>query len=55
MFLAAPLDFRLRTDHALSSDWTKVNAEGRPPTKQQAVRPCWQTDASGQVMSVKFD
>ncbi len=35
--------------------WTKVNGERQPVTKQQAVRPWWKTDASGQVvMSIKF-
>lgn len=35
--------------------WTKVNGERHASTKQQAVRPWWKTDASGQtVMSVKF-
>ena len=35
--------------------WTKVNGERQTTTKQQAVRPWWKTDASGQVvMSVKF-
>ncbi|MCP3462135.1 hypothetical protein [Bradyrhizobium sp. CCGUVB23] len=35
--------------------WTKVNGERQASTKQQAVRPWWKTDASGQVvMSVKF-
>ncbi|KRP85067.1 hypothetical protein AOQ72_04900 [Bradyrhizobium yuanmingense] len=35
--------------------WTKVNGERQATTKQQAVRPWWKTDASGQVvMSVKF-
>ena len=35
--------------------WTKVNRERQATTKQQAVRPWWKTDASGQVvMSVKF-
>ena len=35
--------------------WTKVNGERQASTKQQAVRPWWKTDPSGQlVMSVKF-
>jgi hypothetical protein len=35
--------------------WTKVNGERQATTKQQAVRPWWKTDASGQiVMSMKF-
>jgi hypothetical protein len=35
--------------------WTKVNGERQAATKQQAVRPWWKTDASGQlVMSIKF-
>jgi hypothetical protein len=35
--------------------WTKVNGERQATTKQQAVRPWWKTDTSGQViMSVKF-
>jgi len=35
--------------------WTKVNGERQATTKQQAVRPWWRTDPSGQVvMSVKF-
>jgi hypothetical protein len=35
--------------------WTKVNGERQATTKQQAVRPWWKTDPSGQVvMSVKF-
>ena len=35
--------------------WTKVNGERQAITKQQAVRPWWKTDPSGQVvMSVKF-
>jgi hypothetical protein len=35
--------------------WTKVNGERQATTKQQAVRPWWKADASGQVvMSVKF-
>ncbi|MDA9415108.1 hypothetical protein XI04_09000 [Bradyrhizobium sp. CCBAU 11430] len=35
--------------------WTKVNGERQATTKQQAVRPWWKTDASGQVvMSIKF-
>ena len=35
--------------------WTKVDGERQATTKQQAVRPWWKTDASGQVvMSVKF-
>ncbi len=35
--------------------WTKVNGQRQATTKQQAVRPWWKTDASGQlVMSVKF-
>lgn len=35
--------------------WTKVNGERQVTTKQQAVRPWWKTDASGQVvMSIKF-
>jgi hypothetical protein len=35
--------------------WTKVNGERQATTKQQAVRPWWKTDGSGQVvMSVKF-
>ena len=35
--------------------WTKVNGERQATTKQQAVRPWWKTDPSGQVvMSIKF-
>src|ERR1700721_4160035 len=35
--------------------WTKVNGERQAATKQQAVRPWWKADASGQVvMSIKF-
>jgi hypothetical protein len=35
--------------------WTKVDGERQATTKQQAVRPWWKTDATGQVvMSVKF-
>src|SRR6201986_122488 len=35
--------------------WTKVNGERQATTRQQAVRPWWKADASGQVvMSVKF-
>jgi|SRR3954470_3235313 len=35
--------------------WTKVNGERQATTKQQAVRPWWKGDPSGQVvMSVKF-
>ncbi|MHC2423310.1 hypothetical protein ACVII1_006314 [Bradyrhizobium elkanii] len=35
--------------------WTKVEGERKATTKQQAVRPWWKTDTSGQVvMSVKF-
>ena len=35
--------------------WTKVDGERQAVTKQQAVRPWWKTDPSGQVvMSVKF-
>src|ERR1700743_1084934 len=35
--------------------WTKVNGERQATTRQQAVRPWWKTDPSGQVvMSVKF-
>jgi hypothetical protein len=35
--------------------WTKVNGERQATTKQQAVRPWWKTDPTGQVvMSVKF-
>ena len=35
--------------------WTKVNGERQAITKQQAVRPWWKTDPSGQVvMSIKF-
>jgi hypothetical protein len=35
--------------------WTKLNGERQAVTKQQAVRPWWKTDPSGQVvMSVKF-
>src|ERR1700735_812942 len=35
--------------------WTKVNGERQATTKQQAVRPWWKTDPSGQVvMSVKL-
>jgi hypothetical protein len=34
---------------------TKVNGERQATTKQQAVRPWWKTDPSGQVvMSIKF-
>src|SRR5277367_3428502 len=35
--------------------WTKVDGQRQAVTKQQAVRPWWKTDPSGQVvMSVKF-
>jgi hypothetical protein len=35
--------------------WTKVNGERQATTKQQAVRPWWKTDPSGQIiMSIKF-
>jgi hypothetical protein len=35
--------------------WTKVNGERQAITWQQAVRPWWKADASGQVvMSIKF-
>jgi hypothetical protein len=35
--------------------WTKVNVRRQAFTKQQAVRPWWTTEPSGQVMvSVKF-
>jgi hypothetical protein len=35
--------------------WIKVNGERQAVTKQQAVRPWWKTDPSGQiVMSIKF-
>ena len=35
--------------------WTKVNGERQATSKQQAVRPWWRTDPSGQVvMAVKF-
>src|SRR3977135_448639 len=35
--------------------WTKVNGERQATTKQQAVRPWWKIDPSGQVvMSIKF-
>jgi hypothetical protein len=35
--------------------WTRVDGERQATTKQQAVRPWWKTDASGQVvMSIKF-
>src|SRR6202521_3129249 len=35
--------------------WTKVDGERQATTKQQAVRPWWKTDPSGQiVMSIKF-
>ena len=35
--------------------WAKVDGERQAVTKQQAVRPWWKTDPSGQVvMSVKF-
>jgi hypothetical protein len=35
--------------------WTEVNGERQATTKQQAVRPWWKTDPSGQVvMSIKF-
>ena len=35
--------------------WTKVNGERQATTKQQAVRPWWKTDPSGQVvMSIKL-
>lgn len=35
--------------------WTKVNGERQATSKQQAVRPWWKTDASGQLlMSIKF-
>jgi hypothetical protein len=35
--------------------WTKVDGERQAVTKQQAVRPWWKVDPTGQVvMSVKF-
>jgi hypothetical protein len=35
--------------------WTKINGERQATTKQQAVRPWWKADTSGQVVvSVKF-
>ena len=35
--------------------WTKVDGERQAVTRQQAVRPWWKTDPSGQVvMSMKF-
>jgi hypothetical protein len=35
--------------------WIKVNGERQAVNKQQAVRPWWKTDPSGQiVMSIKF-
>jgi hypothetical protein len=35
--------------------WAKVDGERQAVTKQQAVRPWWKTDPTGQVvMSVKF-
>jgi hypothetical protein len=35
--------------------WTRVDGERQATTKQQAVRPWWKTDATGQVvMSIKF-
>jgi hypothetical protein len=35
--------------------WTKVDGERQATTKQQAVRPWWKTDPTGQVvMSMKF-
>jgi hypothetical protein len=35
--------------------WIKVNGERQATTKQQAVRPWWKTDPTGQVvLSVKF-
>ncbi len=35
--------------------WTKVNGERQATNKQQAVRPWWKTDPTGQVMmSIKF-
>lgn len=35
--------------------WIKVDGERKATTKQQAIRPWWKTDPSGQVvMSVKF-
>jgi hypothetical protein len=35
--------------------WTKVDGQRQATTKQQAVRPWWKTDPTGQVvMSVKF-
>jgi hypothetical protein len=35
--------------------WTKVDGERQAVNKQQAVRPWWKTDPSGQVvMSIKF-
>jgi hypothetical protein len=35
--------------------WTKINGERQATTKQQAVRPWWKADPSGQViMSIKF-
>jgi len=38
-----------------SQRWTKVDGERQATTKQQAVRPWWKTDPSGQViMSMKF-
>lgn len=35
--------------------WTKVDGQRQAITKQQAVRPWWKVDASGQIlMSIKF-
>jgi hypothetical protein len=35
--------------------WAKVNGERQAVTKQQAVRPWWKSDPTGQVvMSIKF-
>jgi hypothetical protein len=35
--------------------WTKVDGQRQAVTKQQAVRPWWKTDPTGQVvMSIKF-
>src|ERR1700733_11435008 len=34
--------------------WTKVNGERQATTKQQAVRPWWKTDPSGQVVTPGF-
>src|ERR1700738_1536946 len=42
-------------NHVRTVQWTKVNGERQATTKQQAVRPWWKIDPSGQVvMSIKF-